>query len=50
MDSRIPVVVVNILQDLCDEIGEAFVKAQRQVRNADARFKERAVRAALSSD
>lgn len=39
------IVVVKILQDLCDEIGEAFVSAQRQVEAADRRLKERVVRA-----
>lgn len=41
------IVVVKILQGLCDEIGEAFVRAQRQVEAADRRLKKRAVRAVL---
>lgn len=39
------IVVLKILQDLCDEIGEAFVSAQRQVEAADRRLKEQVVRA-----
>ena len=33
-------VVLKILQDLCDEIGEAFVDAQRQVKASNRRLKQ----------
>ena len=39
------IVVMKMMQDQCDAIGEALVQAQRQVEAADRRVKQSAVRA-----
>jgi hypothetical protein len=39
-------VVAKILQELCDEVAEAFVQVQGQVKAADRRFKKRAAASA----